>query len=192
MSNLVKKDRFFARFSFVVTMEEPGEQRTVVFALIVTEPALECVCVCGGGGWLLNHWFRIHFMQRRQWIVLQIAPRYWPSDLIYAEYRNSTFDVDYTELMKHCVTSERRQTIQNISEIALIISQIIAANLACGFFCVFIRGGHWHWQIGRMHDTDLIPDIRSKGVKDRTFSKNRRQRSCPLLWSLSIVDDPDV
>jgi hypothetical protein len=37
-------------------MEEPGEQYTVVFALIVTEPANEClcvcvcVCVCGGGG----------------------------------------------------------------------------------------------------------------------------------------------
>jgi hypothetical protein len=29
-------------------MEEPGEQRTVVFALIVTELASECVC--GGGG----------------------------------------------------------------------------------------------------------------------------------------------
>jgi hypothetical protein len=36
-------------------MEEPGEQCTVVFALIVTEPAsgclqCACVCVCGGGG----------------------------------------------------------------------------------------------------------------------------------------------
>jgi hypothetical protein len=30
-------------------MEEPGEQFTVVFALIFTEPASECV-VCGGGG----------------------------------------------------------------------------------------------------------------------------------------------
>ncbi len=29
-------------------------------------------------------------------------------------------------------------------------------------------------------DTDLIPDIRSKGVKYRIFSKNQRQRSCPL------------
>jgi hypothetical protein len=28
-----------------VTIEEPGEQCTVVFALIVTEPASECVCV---------------------------------------------------------------------------------------------------------------------------------------------------
>jgi len=53
-----------------------------------------------------------------------------------AEYRNSTYDVDYTELMKHCVTSERRQTILIISEIAFIISQIIAANLACGLFLV--------------------------------------------------------
>ncbi len=42
-----------------------------------------------------------------------------------------------------------------------------------------------------MHDTDIIPEIQSKGVKERTFSKNRRQRSCPLLRSLSIVDDPD-
>ncbi len=40
-------------------------------------------------------------------------------------------------------------------------------------------------------DTDLIPDIRLKRVKDRTFSKNRRQRSCPLPRSLSIVDDTD-
>ncbi len=31
-------------------MEEPGEQCTVVFALIVTEPASECVCRGGGGG----------------------------------------------------------------------------------------------------------------------------------------------
>ncbi len=32
-------------------MEEPGEQYTaVIFALIVTEPANECLCVCGGGG----------------------------------------------------------------------------------------------------------------------------------------------
>jgi hypothetical protein len=28
-------------------MEEPGKQCTAVFALIVTEPASECVCVCG-------------------------------------------------------------------------------------------------------------------------------------------------
>ncbi len=32
--------------SIVGTMEEPGEQCTVVFALIVTEPGSECVCVC--------------------------------------------------------------------------------------------------------------------------------------------------
>ncbi len=33
-------------------MAEPGdgEQCTVVFALIVTEPATECLCVGGGGG----------------------------------------------------------------------------------------------------------------------------------------------
>jgi hypothetical protein len=31
-------------------MEEPGEQCTVVFALIVTGLASKCVCVCGGGG----------------------------------------------------------------------------------------------------------------------------------------------
>ena len=30
-------------------MEEHGKQCTVVFALIVTEPASECVCVGGGG-----------------------------------------------------------------------------------------------------------------------------------------------
>ena len=31
-------------------MEEPGEQYTVVFALIVTEPANECLCVWRGWG----------------------------------------------------------------------------------------------------------------------------------------------
>jgi hypothetical protein len=34
------------------------------------------------------------------------------------------------------------------------------------------RGGHQQWQVGRMHNTDLIPDIRSKGVKDCTSSKD--------------------
>jgi hypothetical protein len=41
-------------------------------------------------------------------------------------------------------------------------------------------GGHRHWQVGRMTNTDLKPDLRWKGVKDRTFLKSRRQRSCPL------------
>jgi hypothetical protein len=36
-------------YSAVHPMEEPGEQSIIVFALIVTEPARECVCVCGGG-----------------------------------------------------------------------------------------------------------------------------------------------
>jgi hypothetical protein len=36
---------------------------------------------------------------------------------------------------------------------------------------------HRHLQIGRMLDSDLIPDLRSKGVKCRTFLKNRNQRS---------------
>ncbi len=31
-------------------IDEPGEQCTFVFALIVPEPASEYVCVCGGGG----------------------------------------------------------------------------------------------------------------------------------------------
>jgi hypothetical protein len=31
------------------TMDESGEQCTVVFALIVTKSASECVCGCGGG-----------------------------------------------------------------------------------------------------------------------------------------------
>ncbi len=31
-------------------MEEPGEQYTVVFALIYTGPASECECMVGGGG----------------------------------------------------------------------------------------------------------------------------------------------
>jgi hypothetical protein len=33
----------------VVAMEEPGEQFAVVFVLIVTEPASDCVCLWGGG-----------------------------------------------------------------------------------------------------------------------------------------------
>jgi hypothetical protein len=45
------------------------------------------------------------------------------------------------------------------------------------------RGGHRHWQVGRMPDTNL----RSKGVKDCTFLKIGRQRSCPLPQSLSIA-----
>jgi hypothetical protein len=32
------------------SIEEPVEQCTVVFALIVTEPASESVCFCGGSG----------------------------------------------------------------------------------------------------------------------------------------------
>jgi len=36
---------------------------------------------------------------------------------------------------------------------------------------VICRGGHWHWQVGQMPDTDLIPDLRWKGVKYHTFSK---------------------
>ncbi len=47
------------------------------------------------------------------------------------------------------------------------------------------RGGHRHRQVVRMHDTDLIPDIRLKGVKYHIFSKNRRRRSCPLPRSLT-------
>jgi hypothetical protein len=54
------------------------------------------------------------------------------------------------------------------------------------------RGGHPHLQISRMLDSDQIPDLRSVGVKDHTFLKNRRQRLCPLLRLLSIVIDPAV
>ncbi len=50
----------------------------------------------------------------------------------------------------------------------------------------FSRGGHRHLQMRRMLDIDLIPDLRSKGVKGRTFSKNRNQRSCLLPWSLHM------
>ncbi len=35
----------------------------------------------------------------------------------------------------------------------------------------------------RMLDVDLLPKLRSNGVKGRTFSKNRNQRSCLLPWS---------
>ncbi len=54
------------------------------------------------------------------------------------------------------------------------------------------RGGHQQWQVGWMTSTDLKLDLWSKGVKDHTFLKNRRQRSCPLPQSLSIVVDFDV
>ncbi len=37
--------------SFVLTMDEYGEQCTIVFALIFTEPAREFVCMCVEGGW---------------------------------------------------------------------------------------------------------------------------------------------
>ncbi len=41
----------------VESIEESGEQCTVVFASIVTEPASERVCVCGGGGHPPPHYF---------------------------------------------------------------------------------------------------------------------------------------
>jgi hypothetical protein len=41
----------------VYTMEEPGELCIVVFALIVTEPATECMCE-GGGDYILIPRFR--------------------------------------------------------------------------------------------------------------------------------------
>ncbi len=46
------------------------------------------------------------------------------------------------------------------------------------------RGGHQHLQRGWMLDINLIPELRSKGVKVRTFSKNRNQRLCLLPRSL--------
>jgi len=36
--------------TFKMAVEKSGEQCTVVFAGIVTEPASECVCVCGVEG----------------------------------------------------------------------------------------------------------------------------------------------
>ncbi len=44
--------------------------------------------------------------------------------------------------------------------------------------------GHRLLQIGRMLDSNLIPDHRSIGVKCRTFLKNQNQRSCLLPRSL--------
>jgi hypothetical protein len=60
-------------------MEEPGEQCTVVFALIFTEPANECVCVCVWGRGvatppLLTLAGSVQVMQRRQCIDLQVTP----------------------------------------------------------------------------------------------------------------------
>jgi hypothetical protein len=45
-------------------------------------------------------------------------------------------------------------------------------------------GGQRHLQIGRMLNINLIPDLRSKGVKGQTFSKNQKERSCLLPRSL--------
>ncbi len=42
---------------FLLPLEEPGEQFTVVFALIATEPAIACVFVCVGGGGAIPHPF---------------------------------------------------------------------------------------------------------------------------------------
>jgi hypothetical protein len=45
------------------------------------------------------------------------------------------------------------------------------------------RGGHRHLQIGRMLDSDRIPDLRSEGVKDRTFLKKAK-----IVSSTAIID----
>ncbi len=59
-------------------MEEFGEQFTVVFACIVTQPASDCVCVCVEGGGLLYtpppQPVPEQSMQRRQCVVLQVPP----------------------------------------------------------------------------------------------------------------------
>jgi hypothetical protein len=56
--------------------------------------------------------------------------------------------------------------------------------------CLMTRGGQRHRQVGRMPNTELIPDIRSKGVKYRIFLRNRRQRSCPLPRSFQSLTNP--
>jgi hypothetical protein len=96
------------------------------------------VSVCGGGGWGGGCYIAGSvYKSCKDDSGLFSRFLYGIDNLFYvAEYRNSTYDVDYTELMKHCVTSERRQTILIISEIALINSHIIVAHLACGFFLV--------------------------------------------------------
>jgi hypothetical protein len=59
------------------SIEEPGEQSTIVFALTVAEPVIEYVCVCGGGGDrvaapLAGFAVTNDAMSTRQCIVLQI------------------------------------------------------------------------------------------------------------------------
>jgi hypothetical protein len=44
--------RICSAFQLILSMEEPGEQCNIVFVVIITEPASECVCVWGKGG---NH-----------------------------------------------------------------------------------------------------------------------------------------
>jgi hypothetical protein len=45
---------------------------------------------------------------------------------------------------------------------------------------VAFRGGHRHRQVGRMPDTDLIPDLRSKGVKYRFFCEKPKAKIMPF------------
>ncbi len=74
-------------------MEEPGEQYTVVFALIVTEPAIGRVCVEGRGGATpppprSRFCNSLQYMQRRQCIVFQIPP--WPKQSTEHRFADTT------------------------------------------------------------------------------------------------------
>ncbi len=55
--------------------------------------------------------------------------------------------------------------------------------------CVKTRGGHRHWQVGRMPDIDLKRDLQSKGVKDHPFFKKPKAKIAP---STAIVVDHNV
>ncbi len=59
---------------------------------------------------------------------------------------------------------------------------------------VWIRGGHRHLQIGRMLDIDLIPDLRSKGVKGLTFWKTeiKEIKIVPSTSIFAQVEDRTV
>ncbi len=103
-----------SKTSWCQPVEEPGEQCTVVFALIVTEPAGECMCVGGGGCYI-----------------------YPPSPLLYSRLRNnlwkddsalfSRFLYDYNEIGWGC-----RDTMSGYPSLSHFYMQILQIYICQG------------------------------------------------------------